>query len=84
MKKIKKRKKYKNKISRFKIFCLIIFISIYVVIYHYSSYFFPITKANNEKLGNFDFEEEYPENYERHILDKIKDRFSGPTLMEML
>ena len=83
MKKIKKQKKYKNTISRFKIFCLIIFISIYVIISHYFSYFFPITKANNEKLGNFYFDEDYPENYERHILDKIKHRFSGPTLMEI-
>lgn len=34
-----------------------------------------------EKYGNFEISEDYPEEYERYIFDRIKNRIKGPLLM---
>ena len=38
-----------------------------------------ITKS--DKLGNFEIDENYPENFEKEVFDKIKPKFSGPLIM---
>ena len=34
-----------------------------------------------EKYGKFEINEDYPEEYERYIFDRIKNRLKGPLLM---
>ena len=38
-----------------------------------------ITKS--DKLGNFEIDENYPEDFEKEVFDKIKPKFSGPLIM---
>ena len=67
--------------------CLFIIIIILILFCHK----FIKTKQNNknnigpinktDKLGNFKIDEDYPENFEREVFDKIKNKFHGPLVM---
>ena len=39
--------------------------------------------SKDQRIGNFEVDEVYPENFENHILDRIKDRLKGPQLMNL-
>lgn len=83
--KIKNIKRYKSKKiiinarkrKIFKYFICIILIIIYLVDKYHSELFqnFGVNLINNEK------DENNPENCEKYILDRIKDRLKGPQLM---
>ncbi len=40
-----------------------------------------INENIKEKYGKFEINEDYPEEYERYIFDRIKNRIKGPLLM---
>ena len=62
----------------------IIFIFLFIIIYILSLKRFAIKVGDKfYKLGNFEIDENYPENFEREIFDKIKDRYSGPLIMQI-
>lgn len=44
-----------------------------------------ISKMNitTDKLGNFEIDENYPEDYEKHVLDRIMTRLKGPHIMSV-
>ena len=38
---------------------------------------------SGDKIGNFEIDQDYPEDFERYIFDKIKDRLRGPQVMSL-
>ena len=67
--------------SKYLYLLVLVIINIFLYVYKKKYLFKKPEYKLDSQIGNFEIDEIYPEDYERNILEKIKDKLKGPMLM---